>query len=575
MTSNLNIGDLGRLAQSLLDKETKGQEFMLEDVYNVTRAAYERFPEDPVINQVAFTIEKMATKSQPGATINQAEISKIFNEFVRLSDNSKFRETLGFLLLEDKPTAGSQNPDYSRLNRVDAEDSQLNTDDFIDKGLVNAISAAFGGSIDKVKAFDAKTAEKGVGLVKAELKALGFDKTNVEVMGGNPHNIVYAAHFETRKGRVTVAIPTEINEGRVLFPSTFVADDHLEELTPTNLSYFVDTKTESENFNVPRAADVLSAVSILSGQAKLATDDDLAKLNEAFGEEREQEIDLATSNLFVDRQYEEGRPDIDTKQSVEMPAELAHLSRDFENDILEAASVFGLETIRKGKEMLARELRAAGFKNAQVKFGSEASDSVVFLAVINTPKGPAEIEVPVEMQCVAEDKHVPLAPSYFAYDGLIEDFTHAKLQRFAISLPAPSSGEKSYSTSYSYMTLPELKDEILKAASENDYVTCEYILDEIQENFNEEDFKNAVADYQYILMHKARLDKQEQRSCSKMIAAGKGSIYARCGHFGIPMHQVVVDEQGNCRMKTAVEREKLNPTKEGGASMSSAKVFMS
>ena len=57
----------------------------------------------------------------------------------------------------------------------------------------------------------------------------------------------------------------------------------------------------------------------------------------------------------------------------------------------------------------------------------------MYLAVINTPKGPAEIEVPIEMQAVAGNKCVPLAPSYFAYDGLIEDFTAPKLQRFAIN----------------------------------------------------------------------------------------------------------------------------------------------
>ena len=56
MTSNLNIGELARIAKEALNAKKTGQEFMLEDVYNVTRAAYERYPEDPVIRQVAFTI---------------------------------------------------------------------------------------------------------------------------------------------------------------------------------------------------------------------------------------------------------------------------------------------------------------------------------------------------------------------------------------------------------------------------------------------------------------------------------------------------------------------------------------
>ncbi|KKN39493.1 hypothetical protein LCGC14_0742980, partial [marine sediment metagenome] len=464
--------------------------------------------------------------------------------------------------------------DYTKMNRVDAEDSGINTDDLVDSNLVNAISAAFGGSIDSIKAFDDKIATKGVEFVAAELRALGYDKLQIEVMGGDKSILVYAAHFETRKGRVTVAIPTEVKDDRILFPSTFVADDHLEELTSDKLSYFVDSKSESEDFSVPSATDVLAAVGILTGRVKTASDDDASKqLDELFGD-TDKEMALSTPNLYMDRQYEEGRPDIDTTQDIEMPQELAHLSRDFENSVLEAASAFGITAIRNGKELIARELISAGFKNAQVKFGSEGGDSVVYLATINTPKGPAEIEVPIEMQVTTAGTVVPLSPSYFAYDGLIEDFTIPKLQRFAISLPAPSSGTKTYSSAHSYMLLPELKDEILAAASTADYVTCESALSEIEARFNEEDFKNAIADYHYILMQKTHMENQEQRSCSKMISAGRGSIYSRCGHFGIPMHQVMVDAEGYCRRKTAAESEKLSPSNESGAAMSSAKVFM-
>lgn len=574
MTSNLNIGELARIAKEALNAKTTGQEFMLEDVYNVTRAAYERYPEDPVIRQVAFTIEKMAEKAAPGAIISQATVSEIYNHLVSLSGNSKFRSVLGHLLLEEKTTFSSQSPDYSKMNRVDAEDSCLDMKDFVNQDIVNAISVAFGGSIDSVKAFDSKIAQKGVEFVTAELRALGTDNPNVEIMGGDQNIIVYASHFDTRKGRVTVAIPTEVRDGRVLFPSTFVADNHLKELTASNLSYFVDAKTESEDFGVPKTADILAAVGILAGHVKNASDDEVKDQIESLFGETDKEMEMSAPNLYIDRQYESGRPDIDTTQNAEMPQELVHLSRDFEDSVLEAASAFGLEAIRNGKEMIGRELHAAGFRNAQVKFGSEGGDSVVYLAAIPTPKGSAEIEIPVEMQSYGEGQYTPLAPSYFGYDGLIEDFTIPKIQRFAISLPAPSSGSKVYSSAYSYMTLPELKDEILKAASANDYVSCEAALAEIQEKFSEEDFKNAVADYHYLLMHKTHSEKMEQKQCSRMIPAGKGSIYSRCGHYGVPMHKVAIDEEGNCRLKTAIERDKLNPVDEGGASMSSAKIFM-
>jgi len=253
--------------------------------------------------------------------------------------------------------------------------------------------------------------------------------------------------------------------------------------------------------------------------------------------------------------------------------ELAHLSQDFENDLLEVVSEFGKDAIRAGKSLVLAELAAAGFKHSQVRFGSESDDSVCYLAAVHTPKGPVEIEVPVEMQITANSKYRPLAPSCFAYDGLIEDFTPAKLQRFALNIPQASSKQVVYSTEHSYMTLPELRDEIIKAASSNDYVECEMILGTIQDRFNEEDYRNAVADYHYLLM----LKNQEKVAhyCSKEIPAGKGSIEARCGHFGVPMSKVTTDKDGNCILKSSVEREKLNPVKESGAAISTSKLFWS
>lgn len=572
MTSNLNIGDLARIAQDALDAETKGQEFMLEDVHNVVRAAYEQYPEDPVIRQVAFTIETMVQKAPPGTTISQADISDIHNHFVRLSGNSKFREVLGHMLLVNQPKFSSNNVDYTRLNRVDADDSGIREADMVDQNAVAALTAAFGGSIDAIKAFDSNIAKKGTEFVVAELKSLGVQTPDVEIMGGDQHNIVYASHFNTRKGRVTVAIPTEVKDNRILFPSTFVADNKLQPLNAKNLHYFIDKKAESNDFSVPNVKDIMVAVGILSGNIKQASDNSIKNDLDGLFSEAENDIELNVPSLYVDRKYEEGRPDINTTQDVSMPSELAHLARDFEDDVLEAASAFGLDAIRHGKEIIDRELASAGFKNTRVKFGSESGDSVVYLAAIRTPKGYAEIEVPVEMQVLASGKYVPLSPSYFAYDGLIEDFTSSKLQRFAINMPAPSSTNTIYLSAYSYMTLPELKDEILKAASENDYVSCEAALSEIQDKFAEEDFKNAVADYHYLLMHKTQMEKDEQKQCSKMIPAGKGSIYARCGHYGVPMHKVYVDESGRCTLKTSATRDQLNPTDDSGAWISTSKI---
>ena len=100
---------------------------------------------------------------------------------------------------------------------------------------------------------------------------------------------------------------------------------------------------------------------------------------------------------------------------------------------IESASTFGRDAIAAGKTLIATELRVAGFKSAQVHFASEATDAAIYIASIHTPRGVMELEVPLEMQHNASGSYAPLLPVCFGYDGIIEDFTPVKLQRFAFT----------------------------------------------------------------------------------------------------------------------------------------------
>ena len=592
MTNNgFDIGEITRLAKTLLDKEIKS--FLLEDVHNVVREAYDKHPEDTIIKQFAFVIERKAMKATKGDRITQGEMEGIYNDLACLSSTSKFKEVLGCLLPTSIIRQANDNG-FVKANRIDAEDKQITNADIVDQNIVNAIGAVFGGSLDAARTFDTPAANQGLECVKAELKSFGFKDAKVEIMGGNPNTIVYAANFDTVKGKVSVAIPTELAEGRVLFPSTFVSDDHLEELTAANLRGFIEKKATTQDFSIPSVKDTLSAIGIITGRIKNVSEAGYNDVKAIFGRGIEDEtkvkdagvmIGSNTNDTFVepykkvaverfDVSMDEGN--VYPEQKVEMPKVLAHLAHDFENSVMESASVFGAESIRNGKEFVSKALGAAGFKNAQVKYGSESQDSVVYVAAINTPRGLAQIEIPVEMK-VWGKRYVPLAPAYFAYDGVVEDFTAAKLQSFASNVPNPSFGSRVCASSFSFMTLPELKQEIVKSASVNDYDACEEALSEIQNKYSDEDFRNAVADYQYVLKLKAGVENQNkagEKHCSREIPAGKGSVMARCGHMLVTMDKVVIGEDGICRLKSSIERDRLNPIEDGGCSISSAKIFM-
>lgn len=567
--TNFDINALAALANAALAEQKNGHEFLLSDVHNMTRQAYDRYGEDPIIRQFAFVIEQKVSRGGRFDTITQGEMSNVFNELSGLGSTERFRNTLGGLVNAEQYIPTNTNDEFVQKTRLDADISGLDTSDYVDSALVNALDGAFGGSMPEPKVYNDAAATKGAEFVQFELESLGF-KARVDVLGGDQSTLVFAAHLDTQKGLVSVAIPLDVSHGKVLLPSTFVADDKLESLTSANLQYFIDKKAYAGDFSTPKSASILKAVGIMTGRDVTASDDDFASTLEHF-EERGAAVNLSGPELFTTQQNEAPQQYIDTTPEVEMPKELSHLSQSFEDDILETVSAFGRDAVTAGKLMLSSELRLAGFKNAQVRYGTESKDSVTYLASISTARGPAEIQVPLEMHKAAHGRHVPLAPTSFTCQDHTADFTESNLQQFSVS--KMYDGTMVHSAAHSHMSMPELKSEIVRAASANDYNTCETILGTIQARFEDEVYKTAVADYHYLLNLQSSHKNDTPQVCRKEISAGRGSISARCGHHLVTMDKIVVGEDGHCRLKTALERERLNPVEETGAAISTNKLF--
>lgn len=589
--SAFDVRDLIRLAQAELRDREFGQEFMLSDVYNISRRAYEKYPEDPVIRQFAFVIERLLEKRGSTTTITQKEMSEIYNNFTRLSSNSRFRDVMGAFVFNKQ----ANTPRNAAENRADVERDPIDLQTDLDRDLASGLQNAFQDKAMAEQVFSQEIAKKGIDLVKAELESIGFENVNVKFAGGDANAFVYTANFDTRSGLVSVAVPIETTSGKMLLPSVFVADSGFEKLNAQNLKSFIEKKANSYDFSIPETSAVLKAIAILTGRINTASKSFETMLEKLGGGEFIREpkhdldcdISLSTTAATADDRNEilpKNTPEESSyslnmssnhafDSRAEMPKELTHLAQDFEDRILESASSFGKNAIQIGRNMVAAELSSAGFKNSQVKFASENEDSAVYVASINTSKGPLELEIPVEMKDTGGNRYEPLLPSCFACDGVIEDFTPTKLQRFVLR-HTPSTGQTVYSSIYSHMTLPELKDSLIKSASENDYVECEMILNSVQDRFNEEEYKNTVSDYHYMLTLKNDNGKIV-RKCSREIPAGKVSIEPMCSHYNLPMSQVFVDENGVCHKKTSVAREKLNPISESGVGISTSKIILS
>lgn len=520
MSANFNINDFSALARKLLEKCENGEEFLLGSVHQQMRQAYNKFPEDAVIRSVASVIERMAEKNPPSTIINQKQLSSIYNDLVRLTGDSKFKMVLGHLLLPVSET---------RKVATNLRDDRLPIEakDLIDPKVKDVLARTFDEDLAS-KVLNKELADKGVHYVRAELKSIGFGLCTIKVAGGDAKRVFYGVAFDTVKGPVSVYVPANVEGGKFRMPTTFIDDTGEKELK----------------------ADVL-------GESLLRRS---AKIEDVGGGIKRAENDLP--ELVV--------------PEVEMPKELAHLTRDFENTLLETTSAFGREAVAAGKKVVATELRAAGFKNAQVKFGSDSNEAVIYLASISTPHGTATVEVPIEMKATIDDRFVPMMPSCFAYNEQINDFTAANLQKFATEAITTSESN----SLYSFMVLGELKEELIKCASINNYTACEDILNHIGATFSEEDHRNAIADYQYVLSIKSKAAENQTQAAEiakqagAMIPAGKGSIYARLPN-GQPIKDMIKDENGRYRSATEIVKEKLNAEEDGGASINTSSILFS
>jgi hypothetical protein len=521
MSDNFNLSQFSYLAKKLLDKLDNGDEFLLGDVHRQVRAAYERFPEDTVIRQMSFVVEKMAEKNSPATIVSQKQLSTIYNDLVRLSGDTKFRNVLGHLILN----APEQRKVATEL-RNDSEKA-IDVKDLIDPAARNVLEATFDADL-AAKAINKELAEKGVDYVKAELKSLGAAAI-VKVAGGDAKRLFYSASFDAPRGVVSVYVPVNVTGDKFVLPTTFIDDAGEKQLTKANLSASI----------ARRGGDV----------------------NGIVGSFKQAELGLPELKLG----------------KVAMPTELAHLTSDFEDAVLETTSSFGREAVGMGRKLVANELRMAGFKNAQVRFGSDSNDSIVYVASINTPNGKAEIEVPVELKATMDDKYVPLIPTVFAYNETLMDFNAANLQKFALSAVSEAVTP---SGMYSFMVLPELKEELVKAASNSEFGICEEILGHIGATFGSEVHKNAIADYQYVLSVKSKVAAQQAQNveiakqAGTMIPAGKGSMYARLAN-GSSTKDLVLDTDGQYKRASEIVKEKLNPGDEGGACIQTSTILFS
>ena len=347
--------------------------------------------------------------------------------------------------------------------------------------------------------------------INLELKSMGCDASHIRFVGGNSKLLVFAADFETRRGIVPVFIPADASGEK--FPSVFVAGNRFVSLTPSNLRTHVEASVvETTNISKPINEIILPPTPV--------------------------------------------------------PEPLRALTSEVEESVLEATVGYPQASVRLAKRMVLMELSSMGFKGSQVRVSSATQDGFICEATLNTPRGKVAVEVPIEMQ-----RNVPLMPAVFAKGDFIDEFTAQKLHSFATKeMPLTLSFVRRDSPLLD-MDIHQLKDVIAKSAAQEDYDTCDEVLEAVAQSFDEDTYRNVVADYHKMLLNfgNAKESLAQTYDDSNQFVHSPNSMYPIHKKLGRPARDLVRDENGEYHLKSTYYARKNQA--EEGAFFSNAKVL--
>jgi hypothetical protein len=501
-----NIDALKRAAEVALEK-LQGKRYFAYDLNNRLQKAANDYRGDAVIQAMARVVEKVSV-SNPNEIISQSDIEELYNEVIGLNaSGTKCREVLGDLFASKLIAKTSENASMSEL-RYDPSLKPISLD--VDKKTQSEMDLLF---VAPQKNYDQKLAISAKNKVEAELVSFGFAKPRISLAGGNTQFVVFAADLDTTCGKVRILVPTEATGDK--FPTVFMADDKIEDLTRENIDKYLDKSTEMFNH--------LPVQSVLD------------------------DVEMPRAN---------------------MPEPLKMIASDLEQQMFETALGYPQKSVQVAKKMVLSELYNMGFKGSQIRISEPTKDGFICQATINTANGKTIIEIPIEMS-----GQVPLLPSVFASGDYVADFNEKNLKAFAIGAKDDGGFIQRDCQLYS-MDLYQLKDIVIKAAIKGDFEVCNDALDVIADTVDESTYRSVVADYHKMLsnLKNGKEIIQQAYDDSDQFVRTPTSIYPIHKKFGRPAHELVRDENGVYHLK-ATYYARQNQDSEG-AFFSTAKVLV-
>jgi len=476
-----NIEMVRKLADLLALDEARS--FNVKDLARRFANTEEKYRYDQVIRNVGGVVEKMARHTSSNHSLSPKQVFDLYNRFVALNPNTKFREVFGDLLPQSEQTKKGENPlerkrhDYNSPERdlATAKQAAIEVDE-LEAALEHPVETIapgiekFDPSLLKNQTLhDPKLISAGNILVTTQLQTLGLGNIRAELKYGVKNCLLYLASFPTVKGRIFVNVPLAVENSIPQVPSVFA------DLTGKRLYAFSREGVEK----------LLNEIDTIREELHLETAN-AKRHNMSTGH---RELNASAKAIEVD-EVETYVSEVSPPKLSKLNPELADVEAILANAVLRKASKYTDKLINTGRSLVAQECAKHGYKYSDVRFAGDVDSGMLFDTVLQTRKGRLELTVPIEVT-----DGVPLFPTRFAADdGEVHQLNCDELESV---IGAEGATEPvRYSAALVGMDYNSLRKVIHRATFDRKHSIVKEALNLVHDQFGTDAYNTAVTDYQ-------------------------------------------------------------------------------
>lgn len=512
------------------------------------RRAAEKYPTDQTIVAMANFLSQ---REENQTFISRKELKETYSKLY--SPNNKFASVFA----DELGPSEIKGAKYAKRSEHEGTSIDVDYSRSSDSLLSNALNAAF----DKTATYKPYSATIAVKAEKAcvqELNRLGVPPKTVSVFAGTNDILVCDATYETPKGQSHVLVPIEITSDSALLPTIFLSRAGFADLSKGDLEDHV-IKTAGKAYHVDgnKVLQVLTA-------AKFGAEEPTSKVALAamkIKAEKETPSDY-TAEGIVYQSVDTPVADVEIPE-YEKPEEVLSFAKQLASAKGVANHLFGEDSIKRAQSSLLTRLAGFGYQHSQVAVDDVKDDMVVFAVSVD---GAAGFKVPVKVNrnYVEEPRIAVASGSAYAFskEGIGQILAGKQVDAKALAGASPLRGLKAGA----------LIERISQAMSEENYIKAEEALNVLKQDYGDEAHARGMSVYMSNLNKEAMVKEASAEETVKcgMIVKASHSKYPICGHTGLPLHKVYVDEHGDCQ---PLYRKGMKHDEEGAAFMAH-KVFI-